>query len=333
MDNKAYAKGTIFNGLLGQTSDQKGEDMGFTFEEFPNSDYYDSDLREILMYVRKISAYLKSLDAIIEELREGLARLDQIEADVDKLLAEYDDILARTKALEDELSSVENHLTSLDLSIEELTHRINLIDIQLGAVYQYVDDTYAVLRAEYKQDFNLLLLKINQIKVNLEVEIEELRERVDSIDTSVYNSWMNRVVTPQENSDFAFNHLADECLTAEEYMSLGYTASDYANLDITSREYQEFGKKKTHFNWVYNPVAGWRQEISNVLTAIVNFVCNTLTATAYASLDLTADEYTALDLTSEQYFRYNPLASSGNIILDPNGTGLTSEQYSHLTVD
>ena len=307
--------------------------MAFTFQEFPGADYYDSDLREILLYIRKINEYLKSLDGIIEELREGLARLYQIEADVAMLLAEYDGLLSRTKALEDELVDVERHLTSLDMSVEELTHRLNLIDIQLGAVYQYVDDTYAQFKAEYRQDFNLLLLKINQIRVNLEGQIDELRERVDSIDTSVYNSWLAKYTTPQENSDFAFNHLADECLTAEEYVTLGYTAAQYAALGITSRDYQEFGKKKTHFNWVYNPVAGWRQEISNVLTAIVNFVCNTLTASAYASLDMSAGDYAALDLTAEEYYRYNPLSPSGNISLSPTGTGLTSEQYSHLTVD
>jgi len=307
--------------------------MGFTFEEFPDADYYKSDLRKILRYVREISAYLKTLDGVIEELKEGLARLDAIEANVDKLLAEYDVISAQVKELQLEVSSIENHIVLLDTTLEELQHRVELIAIQLDAVYQYIDNKYAELQAEYRQDFNLLLLKINQIKVSLENDIDELRERIDSIDTSVYNSWLNKTVGPQENNDFTYNHLADECLTAVQYASLGYTASEYAALGITSHDYQEFGKHKTHFDWVYNPVAGWRQGISNVLTAIVNFVCNTLTATAYASLDMSADDYAALDLTAEAYYRYNPLSPSGNISLSPTGTGLTSEQYSHLTVD
>lgn len=307
--------------------------MGFTFEEFPDADYYKSDLRKILRYVREISAYLKTLDGVIEELKEGLARLDAIEANVDKLLAEYDVISAQVKELQLEVSSIENHLVLLDTTLDELQHRVELIAIQLNAVYQYIDDKYAELQAEYRQDFNLLLLKINQIKVSLENDIEELRERINSIDTSVYNSWLNNVVGPQENNDFTYNHLADECLTAVQYMSLGYTASEYAALGITSRDYQEFGKHKTHFDWVFNPVAGWKQEISNVLTSIVNFVCNTLTATGYASLDMSASDYAALDLTAEAYYRYNPLSPSGNISISPTGTGLTSEQYSHLTVD
>lgn len=333
MDNRANAKGVIFISLLGQTSDRKGEAMGFAFEEFPNSDFYDSDLREILAYLRKISNYLKSLDGIIEELREGLARLDSIEANVDMLMAEYTDLSGKVTALITDVNNIEVHLQTHDADIEHLKHEVALITTQVNAVYQYVDDTYAQLLALYKQDFNLLLLKINQIRVALESEIEELRERVDSIDTTVYNSWMARTVSPQENQDFAYNHLADECLTAEEYVTLGYTASEYTALNITSRDYQEYGKKKTRFNWVFSPVYGWRQEINNVLSSIVNYMVGTMSQTQYASLDMTADEYAALDLTSEQYFRYNPLTGGGNIILDPNGTGLTSEQYSHLSVE
>lgn len=305
--------------------------MGYARDEFPNTSYYKSDLREIIKRLKDIDKYLSTLDAIVEELREGLSKLNEIEANVDMLLTEYSNILTRTKALEDEVTDIENHLTNLDLSLEELNHKVNLIKIQLDAVYQYVDDTYAQLQAEYRQDFNLLLLKINQIKVNLESEIEALREIVDSIDTSVYNSWMAKEVTPQENNDFAYNHLADECLTAEQYMSLGYTASEYANLGITSREYQEFGKKKTHYNWVYNPITGWKQEINNVLTGIVNFICNTLTSTAYTALDITADEYAALDLTAEAYLSY---PSTGRTIsYNPQANGLSSDEYAHLQID
>lgn len=307
--------------------------MGFTFEEFPDADYYRSDLRAVLKYVRSISEYLKTLDSVIEELREGLARLDAIEDNVNLLNDEFEDLHIKVTGLITDVRDIQIHLESLDFSIEELTHKINLIDIEVRAVYQYVDDKLAELQAQYQQDFNLLQLKINQIKISLENEIEELRERVDSIDTSVYNSWINRVVSPQELNDFSYNHLADECLTAEEYVSLGYTAADYAALDITSRDYQEFGKKKTRFNWVFSPVYGTRQAIHNVLSSIVNFLCNTMTSTQYTSLDMTADEYAALDLIAEAYLRYNPFTTSGNIVLNPSGTGLTSDQYSHLSIE
>ncbi len=304
--------------------------MGFTFEEFPDADYYRSDLRAVLKYVRSISDYLKTLDNVIEELREGLARLDAIEDNVELLNEEFEDLHIKVTGLITDVRDIQIHLESLDFSIEELTHKINLIDIEVRAVYQYVDDKFAELQAQYRQDFNLLQLKINQIKISLENEIEELRERVDSIDTSVYNSWINRVVGPQALNDFSYNHLADECLTAEEYVSLGYTAADYAALDITSRDYQEFGKKKTKFNWLMSPITGARQTLYVILDSIVNFLCGTMSASQYASLDLTADEYSNLDLSAEGYLKYNPFIGSGYVSVDPVGNGLTVEQYNHL---
>lgn len=304
--------------------------MGFTFEEFPDADYYRSDLRAVLKYVRSISDYLKTLDDVIEELREGLARLDAIEDNVKLLNDEFEDLHIKVTGLITDVRDIQIHLESLDFSIEELTHKINLIDIEVRAVYQYVDDKFAELQAQYQEDFNLLQLKINQIKVSLENEIGELRERVDSIDTSVYNSWMDRVVSPQELNDFSYNHLADECLTAEEYVSLGYTAADYAALDITSHDYQEFGKKKTKFNWLMSPLTGVRQTLYVVLDSIVNFLCGTMSASQYASLDLTADEYSSLDLSAEGYLKYNPFIGSGYVSVDPTGNGLTVEQYNHL---
>ena len=313
--------------------------MSFTFEEFPNSDYYKSDLREILRYIRKITDYLKSLDAVIEELKEGLARLDGIEQhlnELDAIVAELDtfakELGERVNVVENELDDVERHLSSHDFSIQQLETRLNVLEIDIVAIYQYIDDKYAELEAKHNEDFNLLLLKLNQAKVQLQFEIDILNERIDNIVTDVYNPWMARVVSPQENEEFTYNHLADECLTAEEYCKLGYTAGDYAGLGITSREYQEFGKKSTRFYWAYSPVYGYRQEISNVLTGIVNYLKGTMTAQQYASLDITADEYAQLDLSSEDYYGYNPFVASGNVVIDPNGSGLTTTQYEHLSV-
>ena len=45
--------------------------MAFTFEEFPGSDYYNSDLREILEYMREFESKLDSYDTSIENLEEA----------------------------------------------------------------------------------------------------------------------------------------------------------------------------------------------------------------------------------------------------------------------
>lgn len=290
--------------------------MGFTFEEFPDADYYRSDLRRILKYVREMNDYLKGIDEVIEELKEGIADIAYLKECCSQVRAQ--------------LILMDNNLTSLNEKAEDYEYRISVLEAEYVGIRDYVDDLFNILKAIHNEDFNLLLAKLNQAKLQLESEIDYLRWRIEQIDTDVYNPWMNALVGPQKNEDFIFNHLADECLTASEYAGLSLTAEEYSSKKITSRGYQEFGKKLLHFYWVFSPVYGWKQELNNVLCSIVNFAANTMSSDEYSTLDLTADEYSALDLSSMEYFKYNPNTPTGYIEVNPMGMGLTVDQYHHL---
>ena len=290
--------------------------MGFTFEEFPNADFYKSDLRKILKYVRKIEAYIADIDNVIEDLREAIKDIPYLKQCCEQVQAQ--------------LILINNNLDSLNEKSEDYEYRISELENEYLGFKQYVDNLFNEMKAIHNEDFNLLLYKLNQSRAQLESEIDYIRWRIDQIDTSVYNPWLARRVEPQENEDFIFNHLADECPTAEEYASLSLTAQQYTDFDLMSRDYQEFGKQKLHFYWVFSPAYGWKQEINNVLTSIVDFVCGTLSASEYASLDLDADTYASLDLTSMDYFRFNPNSPSGYVEVNPLGMGLTVDQYHHL---
>ncbi len=290
--------------------------MGFTFEEFPNADFYKSDLRKILKYVRKIEAYIADIDSVIEDLREAIKDIPYLKQCCEQVQAQ--------------LILINNNLDSLNEKSEDYEYRISELENEYLGFKQYVDNLFNEMKAIHNEDFNLLLYKLNQSRAQLESEIDYLRWRIEQIDTSVYNPWLARRVEPQENENFIFNHLADECPTAEEYASLSLTAQQYANFDLMSRDYQEFGKQKLHFYWVFSPAYGWKQEINNVLTSIVDFTCGTLSADEYASLDLDADTYALLDLTSMDYFRFNPNSPSRFVEVNPLGMGLTVDQYHHL---
>lgn len=290
--------------------------MGFTFEEFPNADFYKSDLRKILKYIRKIEAYIADIDNVIEDLREAIKDIPYLKQCCEQVQAQ--------------LILINNNLDSLNEKSEDYEYRISELENEYLGFKQYVDNLFNEMKAIHNEDFNLLLYKLNQSRAQLESEIDYLRWRIEQIDTSVYNPWIARRVDPQENEDFIFNHLADECPTAEEYASLSLTAQQYEDFDLMSRDYQEFGKQKLHFYWVFSPAYGWKQEINNVLTSIVDFTCRTLSASEYASLDLDADTYASLDLTSMDYFRFNPNSPSGFIEVNPLGMGLTVDQYHHL---
>lgn len=290
--------------------------MGFTFEEFPNADFYKSDLRKILKYVRKMEAYIADIDKVIDELRQGISDISYLKQCCEQVQAQ--------------LVLIDNNLTSLNEKAEDYEYRISVLENEYLGLKEYVDNLFNELKAIHDMDFNLLLYKLNQARTQLESEIDYLRWRIEQIDTSVYNPWLAKRVEPQENEDFIFNHLADECPTAEEYASLSLTAQEYSDFDIMSREYQEFGKKKLHLHWVFSPAFGWKQELNNVLTSIVDFACNTLSAQQYSELELTADEYSAMDMSSMDYFKYNPYSPSGYVEVNPLGMGLTVDQYHHL---
>ena len=306
------------------------------FHKYPYENFHELNLDWILSKINEFDATLKEWSELAEKL--GLA-LDDI-ATMKNAIAAIEDNIS-------DLPEIRNAIEANTSNIALLSDKVDVISVQLDGVYQYIDDKYLELDAKLFESQTLLMVKMNQMKLQLQQEIDELKQIVRDIDTSVYNSWIGRKVTNQQNTDFAFNHLADECLTAEEYSSLGLDASDYADFDLTSRDYQEFGKKKLHFRWVYAPAYGFRQELSNVLTSIINFVKNTLSASEYAALDMTADEYAALDLTSMDYFSYNPnidtdyvtetqLANAldGAIFHDADlGSGLTAGEYAKLMIN
>ncbi len=59
--------------------------MGFTFNEFPWTKYYDSDLREVLKYMKEFESTLNSYESVIEELQEALSEIDGYDARISAL--------------------------------------------------------------------------------------------------------------------------------------------------------------------------------------------------------------------------------------------------------
>ena len=208
------------------------------------------------------------------------------------------------------------------------------VDEKLDALERKLTRMINNITADIDNELTMLQFKVNQIRVNLQGQIDELKDRVNQIDTSVQNPWHDNLgrVTQDINEKLVYSDLADAVPTAGEYARLGLTANEYTNFEITAMDYVRRGKEKLHFYWVFSPTYGFRQEISNVLTSIVNFISKTLSANEYTALDLTADEYSALDLTASDYYTYNPSVTRGYVSVDPTNTGLSVAQYSHLGV-
>lgn len=307
------------------------------FHKYPYSNFHELNLDWILEKINEFDATLKSWKDIIDELESHLDEIDS-----------FDERITSLENATSDLNDIRQHLTNLDSEMAATNERINdvvtqftLIDIQFDEVNQhinnlkdYVDNRDETIILDYNHKLYELEIELRVAFKMLEDEIDLLLQIINQIDTSVYNPWP-RIITKesiQKNINYAYEDLADNIPLAMEYQELGLTASEYAAYRLTAREYALRGRKHLHLDFVYSPVYGFKQNISNVLTSIVNFISNTLDASDYASLDLSAADYAALDLTSAQYFSYNPNASVGYVTVNPNNLGLTAEQYAHLGI-
>lgn len=291
--------------------------MPYTFHEFPHTRNYDSDLREMIGIVRDIEEYLGTIDDTITQLQEAIKDIDSMK-----------NAIAALESATSDLPSIRNQIAELYVNdsimverIESLETWINTLENRFDLVYQYID----------AQD-HLISLRVEMYRITLQEQIDAIRARLSEIDTTSRNPWHYELgyVDLQKNVNLMYADLADEVPIARDYSELGLTAEEYASLELTAYEYAVRGRKHLHMYWVYSPVYGWKQEISNVLTSIVNAIFGTLSASDYSALDMTADEYASMDMTSEDYQRYNPTATSGYLRVSPSGNGLTKTQYEHI---
>lgn len=278
--------------------------------------YYEM-VCKLVAKCNEIIEQINDYDDVINELREALIDISDMKIAIDKINTAIDTINSRideqavviksvdeyAKALSKRVDANEDAISQLTLVIKDFNDNV---DIKLIALEKKLTDLFNSFTADFTDELKLLQAKVNQMKVNLQSQIDVLRERLNELDTDVINPWHEELgrVSQAKNIKLVYNDLADLVPTAEEYSKLGLTANEYSAFKLTALEYARKGKELLHYFWVYSPVYGWKQEISNVLTSIVNFVQNTLSATEYSSLDLTADDYTALDMTAEQYYSY-----------------------------
>ena len=246
----------------------------------------------------------------IATLQSQVAAIEQNIADLQQIRDALRDLTATTKARDDDL---QNQINQINTSYDDIYYQIDILNSR-------IDNIKDVVGAEVMGMIHELSVNFYKMKFELEAEMNEIRSRMDEIDTSVYNPWAGRRVDQDENAKLIYADLADNVPTAEEYSELGLSSNDYDAYDLSAYEYAVRGRKHIHLDWVYSPVLMLRQNISNVLTSIINFMLGTLSASEYAALDLTAEEYSNLDLTSEEYYSYNT-----------NESGLSASEYAAIS--
>ena len=296
-----------------------------------------------LTYDESLS-YYEVLCKLRYKINEVIDVFNSYEEIIQQLQGEIDDINALKKAvneLQERADTIDNMLNNFDAEdkhlqkqIDELTTLVNNVVNGYDNIKSYVDNKYNELQQKIDNQSYIIYSEMYTLIGELQREIEALNKALKEIDTQIYNPWA-RVLQKesiQKNIDYAYADLSDLVPLASEYSELGLTANEYSEKNITAYEYSARGRKHLRLDFVFSPVYGFKQEINNVLTSIINFLCNTLNATEYASLDLTADDYATLNLTADDYYRYNPSLTRGFVQVSDLGGGLTRAEYEKLEV-
>ena len=283
----------------------------------------------VLKQIQEFRTTFESWSETIRQLQEGLEDISDWESRIVQLELITEQIPVIEKALSD-LSNLHNaDINYLKSQIADLQMQIDNLDI--AALKVYVDSRDNELMADYNKKIYDNYVVTYSLFNGLKDRLIALAEIVENIDTKAFNPWPRTLekVSLQQNINFAYADLADKVLTAEEYASLGLSATDYDTFEMSARDYSLNSRFITHLNYVYSPTYGFKQELNNVLTSIINFIKGTMSADEYRALDIDADGYSALDLSANDYYSYNS-NPEGTVIT--GGNGLTSAQYSTLQI-
>ena len=327
--------------------------MSFANFEFPNTNFYNSDLRELISMYKKL---VKEYDDILEQLNELKTNIGSIvdeylDADLGAFKAELltiinneiteleNEIREEQKKLEDDMikfkndisSTVEQLRTDMDNFETKVNDRVQMISNQIAQVY--------IEMANYKHEMaELFELQKNELTLYIQEHVAQItRLYVTNPFTGEYEDVQDVLY------DIAKYVTQSYGLTAQEYDDLQLRASEYDAKRITAQNYSSRGILlffKELYLKMRSPFTGLMDYYDNIIYQLSNLHRGAYTAQEYDNLLFTADDYDALQLSAYKYdWEWNPKDFDGKLqqlkdelvnVVEVGTGGLTASQYSNL---
>lgn len=193
--------------------------MPFTFDEFPHTRNYDSDLRELIAEVKEL---IKSVNAISEEI------LKEAKEYTDEQLAGYQE---QVEAIKQEL---ESEMSSLNQAFELLKASVN---VSIGIINDNIDSLHDELEADIAAVNSRTDLAIEQ---NNEYILSEVGRFLSQI--KVLNYFTGEYITIQEMFDYLAKLHATDGITVAELASREKTVNELIALNMTMTQLAMNGK-------------------------------------------------------------------------------------------
>ena len=323
--------------------------------QIPYTNVHELNLDWVLQKIKEFDAKITAFQEIIDQFAQYVDILAELEPRISALETEYNQLRSNLSELQNYVDTLHSSITVLESGLNtesrtrasadaDLQRQIDLINSSIinaagleRRIKLYVDQKVKASDLRTDEKIYRAYLQMNAYYIELMQYIDDIYDLLQHVATDVYNSNAYAYATDGRisfdlNNKLVYLHCGNT-LSAEEYCSLGLSAADYEAFGLTAERYLMYSKKELHYDYVFMPLSGVKQDTSVALSEAVNTVFDTLTAEEYQLLDLDADTYALLDLTSNDYRRLNLDGDlTHRIRFSDHGSGITADQYAHLSL-
>lgn len=294
--------------------------MAFGNFEFPHSNYYDSDLRELLAMYRKLA---DEYEHMYQKYLELIALYEKLEKDFYNLKSD----------VQKQINAITKQLISMQKQIDEFIAEYEQIISMLDALRAAVAGFRRLIDVKIELNNLHIYAMIADATTKLQREIDELWKEIEKKDlTEIFNRLEGRKMLLSDVVQDYYEGLRLHCLTVAEYEALQFSVNDYNAFLLTARQYALYSRDALHYFWrhnAFNPFTTLKNSQDNVNSWIVTAFLRSATIEQYDDLALDADAYEALDLT---VLEYNHILEQGGYTVTKDGNGLTVDEYDTLGI-
>lgn len=257
--------------------------MAFSFNEFPNTNFYDSDLRELIAMYKKLSEAYDEIVAEFTEVKEVVAACNADVADVKVRMTTMETTIANVKAQMDVLE--ENILRAVN----------NTVDTKLSALEKTVYQSITSMETKVDKQLSDLMVEVTSISSQLRTEMADIRTLIETnlIESKRYTDGKSNLLEIK----IANNYNENIRYTDAIYNN----AVEYTDIEIDKVE-EQIKEIKTDQTSVVDPTdevfKPTQEAINNMF---YNLKCWALRAIAQHRYAITADEYDGLEITAWEY--------------------------------
>ena len=279
--------------------------MSFGNSEFPNTNFYNSDLRELIAMYKKLVAEYDTIKAEIDEVTKKIEEFTQYVDEIidEKINLKLKALTSRVTMLEIEMKQVEEELDNVNLRVDEIVKDIINLGIRIDQV-----------RVELKTDIAEVYIELGKYKESIDdiiqIEINKLIAYIDEHVTKLDRlDVVNPITREYENIQNVLDDIVDALLsgfglTAKEYDDLELTALQYDKLLITAIQYSVRGYLLFYRELIVrmrSPFTGAIDSYENIIYSLADLHKNCFTANEYDEKALTAQVYDDKLITAYTY--------------------------------